>query len=54
MVEIHDSTWEERETLSCVVCLFVCLSFLGPHPQLMEVPRLGVTSLQPQPQQGGI
>ena len=25
-------------------CLFVCLSFLGPHPRHMEVPRLRVES----------
>ena len=24
--------------------LFICFIFLGPHPQPMEVPRLGVES----------
>ena len=25
-------------------CLFVCLCFSGPHPQHMEIPRLGIKS----------
>ena len=29
---------------SCFVCLFIFLSFLGPYPWHMEVPRLGVKS----------
>ena len=37
-------------TFHCIyICLIVCLSFLGPHPWHMEVPRLGVES-DPQPQ----
>ena len=58
-----DKIWLINYTLIKIlfICLFVCLSFviLGPHPQHMEVPRLGVElsySCQPtpQPQQLGI
>ena len=26
----------------CLICLFIYFCFLGPHPQHMKVPRLGV------------
>ena len=48
----HNKLWIDEFWIPCaqrtVFFFFVFLSFLGPHPEHMEVPRLGVESeLQP-------
>ena len=42
-----------RTPLILYLFIYFCLFFLGPHPQPLEVPRLGVQS-EPHPQQCGI
>ena len=46
--ESRERDWKEISlgitVIYLFVCLFVFLSFVGPHPRHMEVPRLGVLS----------
>ena len=37
-------TFPDQTLFTHSLFLFLFLSFLGPHPQLLEVPRLGVKS----------